>query len=109
MEKLKNNLAGIAALIGVVGAIGAGFVTYGQMQEKINNLEGVNIDVLIEQIADQNVKIATMEEKLNSMEDIVEGSSEHGHTKILINSKEIELIKKEIEELKVSNKNPLLQ
>jgi len=109
MEKLKNNLAGIAALIGVVGAIGAGFVTYGQMQEKINNLEGVNIDVLIEQIAEQNVKIATMEEKLNAMGDQVEGSTEHGHTKILINSKEIELIKKELEEIKVSNKNPLLQ
>ena len=109
MEKLKNNLAGIAALIGVVGAIGAGFVTYGQMQEKINNLEGVNIDVLIEQIAEQNVKIATMEEKLNAMGDQVEGSSEHGHTTILINKKEIELIKKELEEIKVSNKNPLLQ
>ena len=107
MEKLKNNLAGIAALIGVVGAIGAGFVTYGQMQEKINNLEGVNIDVLIEQIAEQNVKIATMEEKVSTMVDKVEGSTEHGHTKMLINSKEIELIKKEVEELKVSNKNPL--
>ena len=101
MEKLKNNLAGIAALIGVVGAIGAGFVTYGQMQEKINNLEGLNLDPIIQEIANQNVKIATIEEKLTSL------GEEHGHTTMLINKKEIELIKKEIEELKVSNKNPL--
>ncbi len=46
MDKLKNNLAGIVSLIGVVGAIGAGFTTYGQLittisvlEEKITDLE----------------------------------------------------------------------
>lgn len=102
MDKIKNQLAGVAALIGVVGAIGAGFVTYGQMQEKIANLEGLNLDPIIKEIAQQNVKIATIEEKLV-------GANEHGHTTILINKKEIELIKNQIEELKLSNNNPLAQ
>ena len=45
MEKLKNQLAGIAALIGVLGAIGAGFVTYGEMQEKLNSVAGLEMSV----------------------------------------------------------------
>lgn len=38
MGKIKEQLAGIAALIGVLGAIGAGFVKYGEIQEKVNNI-----------------------------------------------------------------------
>jgi len=34
---------------------------------------------------------------------------EHGHTKILVNEKEIELLKVQIEEIKVSTSNPLSQ
>tara|TARA_A100001391_G_C4832726_1_gene214634 strand:- start:21 stop:140 length:120 start_codon:yes stop_codon:yes gene_type:complete len=36
-------------------------------------------------------------------------SVEHSHTATLINKKEIELIKVQIEELKVSTSNPLAQ
>ena len=37
---MKNTaLAGIAALIGVLAAIGAGFVKYGEIQEKVNNID----------------------------------------------------------------------
>ena len=43
MDKLKSQLAGIAALIGVLGAIGAGFVKYGEMQEQLNNVSGIDI------------------------------------------------------------------
>lgn len=103
MDKIKNQLAGVAALIGVVGAIGAGFVTYGQMQEKISNLEGLNLDPIIKEIAEQNVKIATMEEKLSVL------GEEHGHTTMLINKKEIELLKNQMEELKILGSNPLAQ
>ena len=103
MDKIKNQLAGVAALIGVVGAIGAGFVTYGQMQEKISNLEGLNLDPIIKEIAEQNVKIATIEEKLSAL------GEEHGHTTMLINKKEIELLKNQMEELKILGSNPLAQ
>lgn len=89
MEKLKNQLAGIAALIGVLGAIGAGFVTYGEMQEKINSLSGLDLNPLLQEVADQNVKI----EKQN--------------TKIEILNKTIKVLELEIQELKSSSNNPL--
>ena len=91
MEKLKNQLAGIAALVGVLGAIGAGFVTYGEMQEKINSLAGLDLNPLLKEIAQQNVMI----EKQN--------------TKIQVLEKSIEVFKLEIQELKASGKNPLAQ
>ena len=37
MGKLKDQLAGIAALIAAVVAIGGGFATYGKLTEKIKN------------------------------------------------------------------------
>ena len=33
--------------------------------------------------------------------------TEHGHTKILVNEKQIELLQVQIEEIKVSTSNPL--
>lgn len=91
MDKLKNQLAGVAALIGVVGAIGAGFVTYGEMQEKLNSVAGLDLNPLLKEIAQQNVKI----EKQN--------------TKIEVLDNTIKVLELEIQEMKVKNKNPLLQ
>ena len=82
MGKLKDQLAGIAALIGVLGAIGAGFVKYGEMQEQLSNLGALNLDPLVKEIAGQNVKISVLE-------------------------KTIEVLELEIKELKASSKNPL--
>lgn len=82
MEKLKNQLAGIAALVGVLGAIGAGFVTYGEMQEKLNSLAGLDLNPLLKEIAQQNIKIEVM-------------------------GKTIQVLELEIKELKALSKNPL--
>tara|TARA_R100000005_G_C4886007_1_gene135239 strand:+ start:115 stop:369 length:255 start_codon:yes stop_codon:yes gene_type:complete len=82
MGKLKDQLAGIAALIGVLGAIGAGFVKYGEMQEQLSSLGALDIDPLVKEIAGQNVKISVLE-------------------------KTIEVLELEIKELKASSKNPL--
>ena len=82
MGKLKDQLAGIAALIGVLGAIGAGFVKYGEMQEQLSSLGALDIDPLVKEIANQNVKISVLE-------------------------KTIEVLELEIKELKASSKNPL--
>lgn len=111
MDKLKNQLAGVAALIGVVGAIGAGFVTYGQMQEKIANLEGLNLEPIIKEIANQNVKLATLEEKISKLEgtDLTDHDHEHGHTKILVNEKTIQLLQNQLDEIKELSGNPLAQ
>ncbi len=90
VKKLQDNLAAIAALIGVVGAIGAGFITYGKMQEQISSLAEIDLNPLVKEIAEQNIKI----EKQNK--------------ELAIMGKEIQVLKLNIEEFKASNKNPLL-
>ena len=98
MGKLKDQLAGIAALIAAVVAIGGGFATYGKLTEKINVLESKSS-------TDHSSQIAVLEEKVAALESTA--SEEHGHTKILVNEKQIELLQVQIEELKVSTSNPL--
>ena len=82
MGKIKEQLAGVAALIGVLGAIGAGFVKYGEMQEQLNSLAGLDLNPLVKEVANQNVKISVLE-------------------------KTIQVLELEIKELKANNKNPL--
>ena len=102
MGKLKDQLAGIAALIAAVVAIGGGFATYGKLTEKINVLENRST-------TDYSAQIAVMEEKIAKLTDEINGATNHGHTKMLVNEKEIELLKVQIEEIKVSTSNPLSQ
>ena len=90
MDKIKNQLAGVAALLGVIAAIGGGFVKYGEIVTKLDALEGASGG------KDWSAEIAVLEEKVDSL------SAEHGHTKILVNEKEIELLKVQIEEIKIS-------
>ena len=100
MGKLKDQLAGIAALVAAVVAIGGGFATYGKLTEKINVLENRST-------TDYYAQIAVMEEKIIKLTDEINGATNHGHTKMLINEKQIELLKVQIEEIKVSTSNPL--
>ena len=103
MGKLKDQLAGIAALIAAVVAIGGGFAKYGQLTEKINMLEEASKTV------DTSI-VAVLEEKIAQLESQEhEHEHEHGHTKILVNEKEIQLLKVQIEEIKISTSNPLTQ
>jgi len=96
MGKIKDQLAGIAALIAAIVAIGGGFTKYGEITTRLNEIEGRSS-------VDYSAEIAVLEEKVDSL------STEHGHTKILVNEKEIELLKVQIEEIKVSTSNPLTQ
>ena len=100
MGKLKDQLAGIAALIAAVVAIGGGFATYGKLTEKISVLESKSS-------ADYSSQIAVLEEKVAAIESHQHNMAEHGHTKILVNEKQIELLQVQIEEIKVSTSNPL--
>ena len=100
MKNLKDQLAGIAALVAAVVAIGGGFATYGKLTEKINVLESKSS-------ADYSAQIAVLEEKVAALESHEHDMAEHGHTKILVNEKQIELLQVQIEELKVSTSNPL--
>ena len=103
MGKLKDQLAGIAALIAAVVAIGGGFAKYGELTEKINMLEEASKTI------DHSI-VAVLEEKIQQLEAHEhEHEHEHGHTKTLVNEKEIELLKVQIEEIKISTSNPLSQ
>ena len=89
MDKIKEQLAGVAALIGVLAAIGGGFIKYGevmtridQMEETVKNYEPFNPDGLIGEMGKQSSRIAVLE-KTN------------------------QILELEIKELKASNKNPL--
>jgi len=96
MKNLKDQLAGIAALVAAIVAIGGGFVKYGEITTKLAEIESRST-------TDYSAQIAVLEEKVEAL------GIEHGHTKILVNEKEIELLKVQIEEIKVSTSNPLSQ
>ena len=100
---IKDQLAGIAALIAAIVAIGGGFAKYGELTQKINALE------LASKKVDTQI-VAVLEEKVKALENADtshEHNNEHGHTKILVNEKEIELLQVQIEEIKISTSNPL--
>ena len=96
---IKDQLAGIAALIAAIVAIGGGFVKYGEITTKLAEIEGRST-------TDYSAQIAVLEEKVTALENV---DTEHSHTKTLVNEKEIELLKVQIEEIKVATSNPLSQ
>ena len=110
MDKIKGQLAGVAALLGVIAAIGGGFVKYGEITTKLDTLENASG-------TDWSAQIAVLEEKVGALENADTShthkvgehthDTEHSHTATLINKKEIELIKVQIEEIKVKASNPL--
>ena len=103
---LKDQLAGIAALIAAIVAIGGGFVKYGEITTKLDALAGASKSIDMSFLSE----IKVLEEKVAKLES-VDTSHEHpvthDHTKPLVNAKEIELLKVQIEEIKVSTSNPL--
>jgi FtsZ-binding cell division protein ZapB len=108
MGKLKDQLAGIAALIAAIVAIGGGFVKYGEIITKLDAIEAKE-ETVVDTSAIES-KIAVLEEKVNKLENMDtshEHDNEHGHTEYLINKKEIELLQVQIEEIKVKSSNPL--
>ena len=53
IKQLKDNLASIAALVGALVAIGGGFVKYGEITTRLNQIEanqGVDFAPIIKQI-----------------------------------------------------------
>ena len=99
--KLKDQLAGIAALIAAIVAIGGGFVQYGEITTKLNTLSeqtGPDLTPLAAQIGDAKNGVA---ENFSAIAENAQG--------VAVLEKEIELLKIQIEEIKVSTDNPLSQ
>jgi len=122
MGKLKDQLAGVAALIAAIVAIGGGFVKYGEIITKLDAIESreqstVDTSAIESQIAVLEEKVSKLEnvdtshthEFVQHKHDLVKHDHpvEHSHTKTLVNEKEIELLKVQIEEIKVKATNPL--
>jgi len=112
MDKIKGQLAGVAALLGVIAAIGGGFVKYGEVMTKLEVLEGASKGIDMSFLSE----IKVLEEKVNKLENADTSHThkvgdhkhdEHSHTISLINKKEIDLLKIQIEEIKVKASNPL--
>ncbi len=105
MDKIKNQLAGVAALLGVIAAIGGGFVKYGEITTKLDALAS-------QESADYSAQIAVLEEKVEALENADTTHSHdfdhtHDNTAVKVIEKEIELLKIQIEEVKVKSSNPL--
>ena len=99
--KLKDQLAGIAALIAAIVAIGGGFVKYGEIMTKLDVLSeqsGPDLTPLAQQIGNNQKMIS---------ENIGDISNNAKSAAVL--AKEIELLKLQIEEIKVNTSNPLSQ
>ena len=96
---LKDQLAGIAALIAAIVAIGGGFVKYGEITTKLDTLSeqsGPDLTPLAKRIGDNQKMIS---DNISLISD--------NATDIAVLAKEIELLKLQIEEIKVSTSNPL--
>ena len=96
---LKDQLAGIAALIAAIVAIGGGFVKYGEITTKLNTLSeqsGPDLTPLAQQIGNNQKMIS---DNVGSISDNAKSAA--------VLSKEIELLKLQIEEIKISTSNPL--
>ena len=96
---LKDQLAGVAALIAAIVAIGGGFVKYGEITTKLNALTeqtGPDLTPLAQQIGNNQKMIS----------DNIAGISNNYKSNAVL-EKEIELLKLQIEEIKVSTSNPL--
>ena len=97
--KLKDQLAGIAALIAAIVAIGGGFVKYGEIMTRLDVLSeqsGPDLTPLAQQIGNNQKMISA---NIGDISDNAKSSA--------VLQKEIELLKLQIEEIKVSTSNPL--
>jgi len=107
MDKIKNQLAGVAALLGVIAAIGGGFVKYGEIVTKLDALE--NKEQTVVDTVGIETSLAVLEEKVTALESKkppkpvdISGID----TRSRINEKSIKLLELKIEEIKAAQ-NPL--
>ena len=90
MDKLKNNLASIAALIAAVVAIGGGFAKFGEMQTKLDALANTNPERSIE-ISENSDAIIDNEQAIKILQT------------------EMKLFRAILDEIKLESNNPLSQ
>jgi len=110
MGKLKDQLAGVAALVAAIVAIGGGFIKYGEITTKLDALQAASMEVdkvSIEMVTANQKDIEFLKSKKDVDISDLEEALAYSKTQTMILSKEIELLKIQIEEIKVSTSNPL--
>ena len=85
---LKDQLAGIAALVAAIVAIGGGFVKYGEITTKLDALSAVSAP-----------NLTPLAKNIGDISDNAKSNA--------VLEKEIELLKLQLEEIKVNTSNPL--
>jgi|APGre2960657404_1045060.scaffolds.fasta_scaffold33771_3 hypothetical protein len=78
-DKIKENINYFIAAIALIGTIGTGFVKYNEIMTKIDSVDPQKAEALMSKVNKQ----------------------------LLIQEKELELIKVQIKEIREANKNPL--
>jgi hypothetical protein len=91
MQGMVSKLSSYAALLGVIGGIGAGFMAFGEFNNRIAQLE-------------DREYVINSEVDLTDVNKSIEGNK----ADIKINGKAIEYLEAKIREVQVANDNPLL-
>ena len=110
MGKLKDQLAGVAALVAAIIAIGGGFIKYGEITTKLDALKAASMKVdkvSIEMVTANQKDIEFLKSKKDVDISDLEEAMAYNKTQTMVLSKEIELLKVQIKEIKISTSNPL--
>jgi prefoldin subunit 5 len=91
MQGIFNKLASYAALLGVIGGIGAGFAAFGEFNNRIAQLEDKEF------VVNETVDLSGIIKELEGLK-----------ADIKINDAAIKFLDAKIEELKAEMSNPLL-
>ena len=97
MPDLVNKLSTYAALLGVIGAIGGGFMARGEFNNRIAQLENKEF------VVNETVDLSDINQKIENL--IKEIETLKGDIKI--NDAKIDFVDAKLNELKVEQSNPL--
>jgi nitrate/TMAO reductase-like tetraheme cytochrome c subunit len=98
MQEMFSKLSSYAALIGVIGAIGGGFMAWGEFNNRIAQLENKEF------VVNETVDLSGINQKIEDVIKAIEGVK----ADVKINDAAIKFLDAKIEELKASLDNPLL-
>ncbi len=93
-----SKLSSYAALLGVIGAIGGGFMAWGEFNNRIAQLENQEF------VINETVDLSTTNEKIETLIKAIEAVKADAK----INDAAIKFLDAKLEELKASLDNPLL-
>jgi len=95
---MLSKLSSYAALLGVIGAIGGGFMAWGEFNNRIAQLEDKEF------IVNETVDLSGINQKIEDVIKAIEGVK----ADVKINDAAIKFLDAKIEELKAEMSNPLL-